>query len=251
MYVGERPIVLDKFMRALLTLLGCLGGAWFLGRAGIWNLSRILSSPLLLFSLSQIIFILVAPAVWDRYMFPVAVPGALVLAGTEPQPAAEASGSRRRWAAALALVAVVGIASMGLMHDWLAWNAAAWDLGRRAVAGGIDPLDIEGGLEWDGWHEAPRAKPQRRSWRELFPLAVSVQVKSKPKGLTVEWTRVWFPHVTGRYALSFTPIEGAALVDSQRYRMWLSTGERSIYLLRSLPPPPRSGRPSSRPVGNR
>lgn len=236
MYVGERPIVLGKICRALLTLLGCLGGAWFVGRASTWDRPRILSSPLLLFSLSQIIFILIAPALWDRYLLPVAVAGALVLAGTETHPAAEAPGSRRRWAAAVALVAVVGLASVGLMHDWLAWNAALWDLGRRAEAHGVDSLAIEGGLEWDGLHEAPHAKPQRRSWRDLFVPSSIVKKAGKPKGLTLESTRVWFPHVTGDYALSFAPMEAAAVVDSQPYRMWLSSGERRIYLLRCKSP---------------
>jgi hypothetical protein len=132
-------------------------------------------------------------------------------------------------------VAAMGLASTALMHDWLSWNTALWDLGRRAVSRSIDPLAIEGGMEWDGWHQATRQPPQRRHWRDVFsPLAIR-QKAGPVKGLTLEATRVWFPQVSGRFALSFSPRKDAVGIDSEPYRLWLLPGDHRIYLLRYVP----------------
>jgi len=58
------------------------------------------------------------------------------------------------------MLALYAWISVGLMHDWLAWNAARWELGRQALAQGIATTDIEGGFEWDGWYAcADRTTP--------------------------------------------------------------------------------------------
>jgi hypothetical protein len=113
-------------------------------------------------------------------------------------------------------VALLGLASLGLMHDWLAWNAARWELGRRAVASHIDPLDIEGGFEWDGWYAAAqpaRERPAHAQWPVL------------------PFTQGWFPAVSGHYALSFSPLPAARTVDTEPYSLWLQPGRRRFYLL--------------------
>lgn len=229
--VGERPILLDVEWRTILTLLGCLGGSLFVARIAAWDRRCMVKNPLVLFSISQIIFVLIAPALWDRYLLPL-VPGALVLAGTELSPPSRVPRFAWRPAACGIFVFAAGVASVGLMHDWLACNDAIWRLGRRTVSQGTDPLEVEGGMEWDGWHAASRQQPRRRLWRELFnPTAIKNKAKG-PKGLTLPTTRVWFPQVTGRYVLSFAPLPDAVVVDSEPYRLWLLPGERRIYLLR-------------------
>jgi 4-amino-4-deoxy-L-arabinose transferase-like glycosyltransferase len=229
---GERPILLSWPLRGILTAVGCLGAAAFLVRASAWDRRALAANPLLLFSFSQIFFVLIAPELWDRYLLPVVVPGSLVLVEpVAPGPEAEPLPRWRR-ALAAALLVLTALFSTAVMHDWLAENATLWDLGRQAVAEGVDPLAIEGGLEWDGWHAAARQPPRRRRWRELFsPLALA-KTANHPRGLTLPFTRVWFPAITGQYALSYTPIEGAVVVRTQPYRLWLLPGERRIYLLR-------------------
>jgi 4-amino-4-deoxy-L-arabinose transferase-like glycosyltransferase len=234
--VGERPIVLGDEARAFLTLLGCVGGALFVVRSLTWKRRLVLDNPLLLFSLSQIPFVLIAPNLWDRYLLPLLAPGALVLAGTELPPIKQAFRPAWRRVACGCFVLAAGVASVGMMHDWLAWNAAAWDLGQRAVSRGIDPLEVEGGMEWDGWHAASRQQSQRRLWRELFISTAIKRQAGGPKGLTLPTTRVWFPQVSGRYALSFTPLPDAVVVDSEPYRLWLLAGERRMYLLHCTTP---------------
>jgi hypothetical protein len=102
------------------------------------------------------------------------------------------------------------------MHDWLAWNSALWTLGERAMARNIDPWDIEGGFEWDGWY-APDARPNY--------LSVPSQ------GFRLPMTQGFFRHVAGRYALSFTHPLGTVCHDSQPYIQWLPPGERQFFFI--------------------
>jgi hypothetical protein len=223
--VGQRPLLLGQDIRVFLTLVGCIAGALLLVRAMEWWQARKGPNALLVFSALQMPFIFVAPDLWDRYVL-VLFPGALYLA---------ASGrAAPRWtvAPALAVLVVMAGISLSLMHDWLAWNSARWALGRQAVDSGIAPQDIEGGFEWDGWY-APNERPQIKSMKELFRYALQPRAA---KALTLLPTRNWFPHVTGRYALAFSPTEHSVVLESIPYRQWLLPGPREFYLLRYLEP---------------
>lgn len=208
-YPGDRPVVLGDKTRLALTLAGCVGGAGLLVCLAGRLRQGILGSPLLLFSLFQVPLVLLAP-LFDRYLL-FLVPGAVLVAASGRLATL---GQRRL---ALVLLAVLAAASIALMHDWLAWNSARWALGRRAVAEyGIPPQDIEGGFEWDGWF-TERGGPAR----------------ADPPRLTLPANYYWFPQITGRYALSFSPLPGADVVAREPYRLWLSPGERFFYLLRA------------------
>jgi 4-amino-4-deoxy-L-arabinose transferase-like glycosyltransferase len=214
--VGERPLLLDTATRVLLTLVGCAAGAALLVRlAGGWR-SETRATPLTLFTLFAVPFLLIAPDVYDRYLL-FLLPGVLGLVAVE-SPAEGAPEWRRRRLVEVAAVAVLAVVSVGLMHDWLAWNAARWELGRRAAARQVDPREIEGGVEWDGWYAPPGDAPAgRRRWPVLA------------------FTREWFPEITGHYALSFAEVRGARRVDSEPYELWLQPGRRE-FLLIELPP---------------
>jgi 4-amino-4-deoxy-L-arabinose transferase-like glycosyltransferase len=229
LYVGERPIELGLGLRAVLTVLCCLAGAFLILEAVAWVQRRRPLGPLVLFSLFQVPFLLVAPALWDRYVF-ILFPGAIALAAGEPSVDKRFSARWSWWPGGLVL-ALGAAVSVALMHDWLSWKAAGWELGQRAVSRGMNPLDMEGGFEWDGWYVADQQPPQRASWRDLF-LGI-VGNAGEPKGLTLPTTRVWFPQVTGAFALSFSPLDGAEVVDSNPYRLWLTPGERRFYLVRT------------------
>jgi hypothetical protein len=113
------------------------------------------------------------------------------------------------------------------MHDWLAWNVARWDLGRRAIARGIAATDIEGGFEWDGWHASrvfllPDEPPATRSLLQ-------------DRGSMLLFRHLLFPELTGRYAISFSEIPGTMTVDSEPYRLWLAPGPRRLWLLACHP----------------
>ena len=122
-------------------------------------------------------------------------------------------------AGALAFVVI----SVGLMHDWLAWNSARWELGRRAVARGVHPWDIEGGFEWDGWHA-----PLRETDRKSAPVV----------GFRLPMTAGYFHHVSGRLALSFSLLKGTRARDSETYWQWLPPARRRFFLLELDGAPP-------------
>ena len=222
--VGRRPLLLDTTARVVLTALGCAAGAALVAQAarrwrpGAW------AAPLTLFTLFAVPFLLIAPDLYDRYLL-FLLPGVLALAAAEPPGAPEASSRSRL--AGVAAVVVLGAVSVGLMHDWLAWNAARWDLGRRAVAQGVDPRDIEGGVEWDAWYAPPDGAPAPDGSRRWPVLA---------------FTREWFPAITGRYALSFSEVRGARRMDSEPYELWLLPGRREFFLIELPPLPPQGAR---------
>src|SRR5262249_50185403 len=134
-------------LRLLATGLGCVCAAAILARVAEsgW---RLLTCPLVIFALLHLAILALAATYFDRYLLPL-VPGVLALAVWEYR--------RPRWKAGLAALIALGGLSIGLTHDWISWNAACWDLGRRAAAHGIDPGDIQAGFEWDFYY--PRNHP--------------------------------------------------------------------------------------------
>lgn len=213
--VGEGVVLLGTSSRIPLTLLGCVAGAWLFAR---WAEHRRAAppGPLELFTLVQAALLLVAPSLYDRYL-EVLLPGALLAAARARLP-------RPTWrAAGVGLLAGQAVLAVCLMHDWLAWNSARWELGRKALARGIPAWDVEGGFEWDGWH-GPRRKPPAPPAHE------------PPRGLDLVFTRNNFWWVTGRYALAFAPQPNAVVEDRQPYRLWLNHGAPDFYLLRFLGP---------------
>jgi hypothetical protein len=123
---------------------------------------------------------------------------------------------RLRWKRGLALLALECCFSVGLMHDWLAWNAARWEVGRRALARGIPSGDIEGGVEWDGWHS---------------PYLVRKGFAEPVRGMVLPLTRDMFPHLTGRCTLTFAPPRGTVVLDREPYELWLLPGRRWFWLV--------------------
>ncbi len=219
--VGERPLLLDTGARVVVTVLGCLAGAAFVVQVARRWRAAACASPQPLFALFGIPFLLVAPDFYDRYLL-FLLPGALALVAAH-RPNVPHAESGRPGLAPLAAVTALGLVSIGLMHDWLAWNTARWQLGRRAMARQIEPRDIEGGVEWDAWYASPDTEPppnRARRWPVL------------------PFTQEWFPAITGHYALSFSPVPGAKQVDSEPYELWLVPGRHQFLLLEAPPLPP-------------
>ena len=138
-----------------------------------------------------------------------------------------------RLAASGTLLTMLAGISVGLMHDWLSWNVARWTLGDRAIAHGIPAHDIEGGFEWDGWY-APR--PLRQ------------QMPRPRHGLELALSAVLFEPISGRYAISFSPLPEfpqVVSVDHEAYRLWLKPGAQNLLLLYWPPSEPRSVGPTS------
>jgi len=166
----------------------------------------------------QIPLLILLGTLYDRYVL-FFLPAALYVAA-----ASKEGDQQPHWVPAVAILLVFGAVSLGLMHDWLAWNSARWALGRRAATEkGINPHDIEGGFEWNGWY-AP--VPRRR---DVPP--------PPPNALILRFTHDYFPHVRGRYALSYSEIPGTIVVDSEPYQEWLLPGQKRFLLIQAAPKP--------------
>jgi hypothetical protein len=123
--VGERPLMMGYGAQVLVTAAGCIGGAALVDRLIGRLRCGTLATPLVLFSALHLLLLVVSPTLYDRYII-VLMPGALALASAVP--------CRLRWPMGLGVLAILAVCSAGLMHDWVAWNSARWDLGRRALA---------------------------------------------------------------------------------------------------------------------
>ena len=119
--------------------------------------------------------------------------------------------------AAGGLLLASGAASVALMHDWLTWQGARWELGRWAVDQGIAANAIEGGFEWDGDH-TDRTNPSGSI------------IRAQDRHFHVSALGSKFP-ITGEYGLSSTIYQGAEVVASRPYTLWLAPGHHTMYLL--------------------
>jgi hypothetical protein len=208
---GNQPVLLGDGWRWILSAAGCLAGAGLVHRFRLPSPLLRGAGPLLLFSGTQLAFILMLRSLGDRYLlflFPAALAAATFMVGDV----------RPRWRVGLPLLLMFAFVSVGLMHDWLAWNGARWSLGRRALAQGIPASAIEGGFEWDGWFATDpdfASLPVAQRQYPVLPLTARM-----------------FPHITGQYALSFSELPGSRRLDSETYSLWLLSGpKRSFYLI--------------------
>jgi hypothetical protein len=205
-YIGPRPIVLTEPIRIALTMAGCIGAAGMIDRVADQILRRSMpAAPLLILAATQLPVVILPLYVYDRYFLPF-IPAAIALCAP--------SQSWRRGYYRLVPIALYALASLALMHDWLAWNSALWDLGRQAVHAGVKPLDIEGGLEWNGTHWIDAGCPGQPVDAGQFRL---------------ERTPQYFPGVRGDQGLAFERPEHSTIRAQRPYSQWLLPGEHQFY----------------------
>lgn len=208
---GERPVLLSLSMRVAFTALGCAGFAWLFGQAARRWRERSTLHALDMFAVFHLPFLLIAFTMFDRYML-VFMPAAIGLALWKlPETTAIRRGLAGVWVAFAIAVAV------GLTHDWLAWNAARWELGRQAIASGMSASQVEGGFEWNQLH----ALKDGRIGPESGP----------PKGLTMQYHTTLFRGLTGECAISFSPLDGTRAVSRIEYSSWLGFERRDLFLV--------------------
>jgi hypothetical protein len=205
-----RSVVLTLPIRYGLTAAAVFGAGHFLGGFAAWVRSGVYWRPLVIFGL-LVFGLLLVSLPFDRYWI-FLIPGGITLM---------CQGDERPWgrlAAGLLLLAY-GAASVALMHDWLTWQGARWELGRWAIDQGIAPNAIEGGVEWDGDH-TDRLNPSE-------PI-----IRAPARYFFVPALDSWFP-ITGEYGLSATQYQGAKTLGQRPYTLWLSPGKHTMYLLAS------------------
>lgn len=213
--IGQREVLLTQPLRVVITILGCVGGAEILTALADTVRARKWPGVLLWFAVIEFLAVLVIPEFMDRYL-EVLFPGAIFLV------VARGFDFEITWFPGGLLVALCWFVSVALMHDWLAWNAARWDLGRLAVTSkSIPPNEIEGGFEWDGWYAT--SDPEHSE--------VLAGPRNDGPGLVLAFSRQTFPQVTGRFALAFNPVAGSAVVGTAPYKLWLPPRRKEMLLL--------------------
>jgi hypothetical protein len=223
LYHGDRPRIISREMQEVFTVLGVGGGALVLARASV-RTRDLITSPLFFFTLFHLLILATCPRPFDRY-FLVMLPGGI---------AASAGTGRigpRRAGAAVACLAVFALMSLANVRDFLIWNNAFWELGRRAQARHIDAEDIEGGFAWDEWHS--------RTGEAAYKPA-----NRPPVRFALPTTRQVNPDCRARYAISFTVLPGTRILDRTSYNLWLTfdlwlpQGQREVYFLEPDPDSP-------------
>jgi hypothetical protein len=212
---GDREMLLTPGIRIVLTDLGCIGAAGILTALVEAVRARQLWKGVPLFTGFQFIILLAMPLQLDRYL-EVFFPGAIF--------ALALRAAATRWRTGLIVVSLYWVISVSMMHDWLAWNSVRWQLGQQAIATGkIQPVDIEGGFEWNGWF----ATTDFNRPSGAAPTDTSDGRLSR----VLPFTHCLFPQVSGHYVLTFTQPAGTTILAALPYSRWLPPAQEEFYFV--------------------
>ena len=153
------------------------------------------------------------PVMFDRYLLSALVPVCVLFAAGS---VFERRRGARAWAIGLCLLAYVY--SVACAQDYLAWNRARWAAIDRLVTDyQADPLEIDGGFEYNGMHtsDAYMAQNSTTDFNDMGPLG---------------W---WILDDT--YAVSFRPREGYEELGQAHYYSFLGMEQRVVRMLRRVP----------------
>lgn len=147
-------------------------------------------------------YLLVAPTFFDRYAMPLSLVCTLLLVCCVPLPTV------RPARAAFAVLIGYAVLDIVLVRDHFAWDRARWQaLDQLTEERGIRPNRIDGGFEFNGWHQAGPLNP------------------------TVQGERSWWFVTDDEYVVSSGPIEGFERIAGYPYHRLLPFGVDSILIL--------------------
>lgn len=192
---GRPPALFDFRLLAVVGLIGFAAGAVAWLRLLSALRCHALDSPFFFFALFHLPLMYIAWSAFDRYLL-VFVPVTLYLMALPRQNGLADSTHRIR---GLTMLVVLAVISLGMMHDWLSWNAARWAVGHRALEHGIPAAQIHGGFEFNAWHSLHKL-PLDPPYADR-PYAI---VADRPQGwkcLDQEPYQLWFPPRRGAYYL--------------------------------------------------
>ncbi len=154
-------------------------------------------------------------AVYDRYLWPVVLAGAVLLVAAFPvvplwrwHPAAAQ--------VALTLVAAFALVSLLVTLDSDAFDGARWRLANEVVAAGVPAQAVDGGFEWVGWHATAVA-----------------DANASGDGTRPYWVAM-VGEPTACVEVSASPLagRGATLLRETTWRTWLAFGRANLYAYR-------------------
>lgn len=179
-----------------------LAAQWPVGRVQRWMSAMQPRQWLLLGTALTYLAPLLISGMFDRYLLPlIPIMGALWL-----------TGNSRPWplrAAALA-IGVMTITSVAQVHDHFAWQKARWALIETAKnKHHVTDSDLNGGFE----HDAPL----------FYSHASADNVKNG------------FQWQARPYKVSFHPLPGHLVIETQAWSAWLGPSQRMLFLLKEAP----------------
>lgn len=162
----------------------------------------------LLFSFLGIYFFPIGMhVIFDRYLLPMPVLVLILIyliqANTVPKP----TERPLLWLRSLSvgLFGVYLLFSICATHDYLAWNRVRWQALNNLMQQGIEPTEIDGGLEFNGWH--------------LYKAGY----KSVP-------TKSWWWVQNDTYMTSISLLPGYTLFQRHKVNTWLPWGIQEIII---------------------
>ncbi len=162
--------------------------------------------------------ILTNGATFDRYLWPAALSGAILLLERYPPPRLD------RWHPAASQVTLVVVTAFALVSilvtlDSDAFDGARWRLAGQAVAAGVPAPSVDAGFEWVGDH------------------ATAVADANAAGDATRPYWLVMVAEPAACVELSDSPITdpGLVLVRTVRWRTWLLFGRARLYEYRRPP----------------
>lgn len=180
------------------------------------------------FGLSYFVLIVYRPLVFDRYLLPLVAVAIICLLRLHQERIADSLP-----AISVAVLAIFAILAIGGTHDWFAWNRARLAALSELRASGVPRVEIQGGVEDDGW-------TQIRDGGYINDPRLKV-----PKG--AYHPHIHLPAVTADCSFDFAPYTPAiypkfstvfpkmwCLAPSKyppvNYRMWLPPFKGTIYI---------------------
>ncbi len=233
---GSRPVVLPAAVYALLTILaigaliivcGLIAEQVALRRAGRVA-PRSPASRIVVAHLATGAAVLAVAAarnatLYDRYLWPLVLSGAIVVLSRQPEPFAASMQVRPRRAAPAmhavraVVVAAIVVVALVLTANSDAFDGARWRAASRAVAAGNAAATVDGGFEWVGAHApgpadltrgAPAPDRYRTTWARMFPSPTICIVESasplRDPRLSLVGTTTWMPLLVTGTAHLFT-----------------------------------------------
>ena len=115
----------------------------------------------LLFTLAYGLYLLIDYHKFDRYLLPL-LPMVLLLF-----PTIKVAWRSYRLGLAGLMVLLISFFSVAGTHDYLAWNRARWQALTYLESQGVENTQIDGGYEYNGWHQTSHRNPEHlhgKSW---------------------------------------------------------------------------------------
>ena len=134
-----------------------------------WSADRVqLTIICLLFSILGIYFFPISlHVVFDRYLLPIPILLLILIYLIQSITSQRTTERTLPFYLSMGLCVLYLIFSVCITHDYLAWNRVRWQALNEMMQQGIKPTEIDGGLEFNGWHlykASYKAVPTRSWW---------------------------------------------------------------------------------------